>query len=243
MIGTKTRFFLLTACSLMLAASLPAQEHTRLKNKDRRRDVELVTSEGKIILRLYDETPLHRDNFLKLVKSGYYNGVLFHRVIRNFMIQAGDPDSRRALPGQILGNGGPSYTIPAEFRPGIFHRKGVLAAAREPDNVNPEKASSGSQFYIVQGKKFTDAALDSIETYRLGGRRIPPAQREVYKQIGGTPHLDQNYTVFGEVVKGMDVVERIAEVPTSEGRDEDRPLQDVRIIKARLVKQNHRLHR
>jgi peptidyl-prolyl cis-trans isomerase B (cyclophilin B) len=149
------------------------------------------------------------------------------------MIQAGDPDSKHARPGEPLGNGGPGYRIPAEFRTSLFHKKGVIAAAR--DN-NPEKASSGSQFYIVQGKKFTDAGLDSVEAYRLNGRKIPQEQREVYKTIGGTPHLDQNYTVFGEVVRGLDVVDKIAAVQTSRNQDRDRPLEDVRIIKAKLIK-------
>ena len=132
-----------------------------------------------------------------------------------------------------MGNGGPGYTIPAEFRTTLFHKKGVIAAAR--DN-NPEKASSGSQFYIVQGKVFTDAGLDSVETFRLNGRKIPAEQREVYKTIGGTPHLDQGYTVFGEVVKGLEVVDKIAAVQTSKGEDRDRPLEDVSIIKAKLIK-------
>jgi peptidyl-prolyl cis-trans isomerase B (cyclophilin B) len=135
-----------------------------------------------------------------------------------------------------LGNGGPDYTLPAEFRVTLFHKKGVLAAARESDDVNPQKVSSGSQFYLVQGKIFTDAGLDSVETYRLHGRKIPDYQRQVYKTLGGTPHLDQNYTVFGEVIKGLDVVDAIAAVKTSSGEDRDRPLQDVRIVKARLIK-------
>ena len=210
-----------------------AQKDSTVTKRDRKRDVLLQTNYGDIVIRLSDSTPLHRDNFLKLVKTHYYDGILFHRVIKNFMIQAGDPDSRNAKPGEPLGNGGPGYTIPAEFRPTLFHKKGVIAAAR--DN-NPEKASNGSQFYIVQGKIFTDAGLDSVETYRLNGRKIPPEQREVYKTIGGTPHLDQNYTVFGEVVKGLDVIDKIASVPTSKGADRDRPLEDVRIIKAKLIK-------
>ena len=204
-----------------------------MTKKDRKRDVLLQTNYGDIVVRLSDSTPLHRDNFLKLVKTGYYDGVLFHRVIKNFMIQAGDPESKNAKPGEPLGSGGPGYRIPAEFRSTLFHKKGAIAAAR--DN-NPEKASSASQFYIVQGRVFTDAGLDSVETYRLNGRKIPPAQREVYKTIGGAPHLDQSYTVFGEVVKGLDVVDKIADVPTSKGRDRDRPLEDVRILKARLIK-------
>src|SRR5689334_22083537 len=166
--------------------------------KDRKKDVLIQTSKGDIIIRLSDSTPLHRDNFLKLVKTHYYDGILFHRVIKNFMIQAGDPDSKTATAGQPLGNGGPDYTVPAEFRATLFHKKGVIAAARMGDRENPTKASSGSQFYITQGKVFTDAGLDSLETYRLGGRKIPAAQREVYKTLGGTPHLDQNYTVYGE---------------------------------------------
>jgi peptidyl-prolyl cis-trans isomerase B (cyclophilin B) len=210
-----------------------AQKDSVVRKKDRKRDVLLQTNYGDIVIRLSDSTPLHRDNFLKLVKTHYYDGILFHRVIKNFMIQAGDPDSRNAKPGEPLGNGGPDYTIPAEFRTSLFHKKGVIASAR--DN-NPEKASSGSQFYIVQGKIFTDAGLDSVETYRLNGRKIPPEQREVYKTIGGAPHLDQNYTVFGEVIKGLDIVDKIASVPTSKGADRDRPLEDVKIIKAKLVK-------
>ena len=213
-----------------------SQENIRIREKDRRRDIKLKTSEGTIILRLSDSTPLHRDNFLKLVKSDYYKGVLFHRVIRDFMIQAGDPNSKKAGAGAPLGNGGPDYTLPAEFRPSLYHRKGVLAAAREGDATNPEKRSSGSQFYIVQGKKFTEAGLDSVETYRLKGRKLPADQRDTYKTIGGSPHLDQNYTVFGEVVKGIEVVDKIAMVPTSKGADRDRPLKDVRIKKARLVR-------
>jgi len=209
-----------------------AQDST-LRKKDRRRDVSLQTNYGDITVRLYDSTPLHRDNFLKLVKVGFYDSVLFHRVIKNFMIQSGDPDSKHAPAGQPLGNGGPSYRVPAEFRATLFHKKGVIAAARDD---NPEKASSGAQFYIVQGKVFTNAGLDSMETFRLQGRKIPAAQREVYTTIGGTPHLDQNYTVFGEVVKGLDVVDKIASVETSKGMDRDRPIEDVRIIKAKLVK-------
>ncbi len=209
------------------------QKDSVVTKKDRKRDVLLQTNYGDIILRLSDSTPLHRDNFLKLVKTGYYDSILFHRVIKNFMIQGGDPNSKHAKPGEPLGNGGPDYTIPAEFRTSLFHKKGVIAAAR---NDNPEKASSGSQFYIVQGKIFTDAGLDSVETYRLNGRKIPARQREVYKTMGGTPHLDQTYTVFGEVIKGLDVVDKIAAVPTSKGLDRDRPLEDVRIMKTKLIK-------
>lgn len=230
------RSFLLIAYLIMIFL-LQAQQVVKVKKKDRRRDVELVTTEGSIVLRLYDSTPLHRDNFLRLVKSHYYDSVLFHRIIKNFMIQAGDPQSKRAAAGQALGNGGPDYTLPAEFRPTLFHKKGVLAAARTGDDVNPEKRSSGSQFYIVQGHTFTDAGLDSVEMFRLKGRKLPSEHREVYKIIGGTPHLDQNYTVFGEVVKGLNVIDKIATVPTSRNPP-DRPVTDVRILQAKLIKRH-----
>jgi cyclophilin family peptidyl-prolyl cis-trans isomerase len=226
-------------CLLFISVFVFAQSDVKLKKKDRRRDIEMTTTKGTIILRLYDSTPLHRDNFLRLVKSHYYDGILFHRVIRNFMIQGGDPESKTAKAGQPLGNGGPAYTIPAEFRTTLFHKKGVLAAAREGDNVNPEKKSSGSQFYIVQGKRFTDGALDTLERVRRNGRKLPEAHREVYKTIGGTPHLDGNYTVYGEVVKGLEVVDAIAAVQTSKD-PADRPVEDVKIISAKLVKRKKR---
>ena len=212
-------------------------QDSTVTNKDRKKkDVLLQTSYGDIVIRLSDSTPLHRDNFLKLVKMGYYDSVLFHRVIQRFMIQSGDPNSKSAKAGQPLGNGGPDYTVPAEFRSTLFHKKGVIAAARTGDNVNPLKASSGSQFYIVQGRTFTDAEMDSVEIARLSGRKISPERRALYKTIGGTPQLDQNYTVFGEVVKGLDVVDKIAAVQTSKATDRDRPLEDIRIIKAKLIK-------
>lgn len=209
-----------------------------LRKNDLKKDVELVTNKGTIILRLSDSTPLHRDNFLKLVKQKYYDSILFHRVIKNFMIQAGDPNSKQAKAGQQLGNGGPGYTVPAEFRPSLFHKKGMLAAARMGDDVNPQKASSGSQFYIVQGKVFTDVGLDSVETFRLQGRKLPVAHRQVYKTIGGAPHLDQNYTVFGEVISGLHVVDSIGNTPTTGRQAGDRPLSDMKIISARLIKRN-----
>jgi peptidyl-prolyl cis-trans isomerase B (cyclophilin B) len=158
-------------------------------------------------------------------------------VIRNFMIQSGDPNSKNGNPGKPLsqgGSGGPGYTIPAEFRPTLFHKRGALGAARTGDDVNPARASSGSQFYIVQGKKFTDAGLDSVEKFRLKGRKIPDDERSIYRQLGGAPHLDQQYTVFGEVVRGMDVVDSIAAVKTS-GSPLDRPVAEVRILKMRLI--------
>lgn len=219
-------------CSLVITVSSYAQKDSVVTNKDRKKDILLRTSMGDMVIRLSDSTPLHRDNFLKLVKVGLYDSVLFHRVIKNFMIQAGDPDSKHAVAGAALGNGGPEYRVPAEFNPALFHKKGVIAAAR--DN-NPDKASSGSQFYIVQGKIFSAAGLDSLETYRLK-RKIPANQREVYQSLGGSPHLDQGYTVFGEVVKGLETLDAIAGVATSTGIDKDRPLEDVRILKAKLVK-------
>ncbi len=183
--------------------------------------VRVATAYGQCIIRLYNQTPRHRDNFIKLTKQGFYNGVLFHRVIQNFMIQGGDPDSKKAQPGQELGNGDVSYTIPAEFNDSLFHKRGVLAAARED---NPQKASSGAQFYIVEGKRVTNARLDTLEQTRLKGHTIPAWQREWYTSVGGTPALDHNYTVFGEVVAGIDMVDRIAAVPTDK---RDRPVKDV----------------
>jgi peptidyl-prolyl cis-trans isomerase B (cyclophilin B) len=232
---TKNSIAFSIALLLLVTGQVWAQPNTKdsvVTSKDRKRDVLLETSMGRIQIRLSDSTPLHRDNFLKLVKTGYYQNILFHRVIKNFMIQAGDPDSRNAPAGKVLGNGGPGYRVPAEFKPTLFHKKGVIAAAR--DN-NPEKASSASQFYLTQGKVFTEAGLDSVETYRLK-RKIPAEQRQVYTTLGGVPHLDQNYTVFGEVISGIEVVDAIADVPTSKGTDRDRPLQDVVILQAKLIK-------
>lgn len=223
---------LLTGILMLALVNQVLSQDSLVTKKDRKKDVLFETTMGNIVVRLSDSTPLHRDNFLKLVKTGYYDGTLFHRVIQRFMIQGGDPDSRTAAPGQHLGDGGPSYVVPAEFRPTLFHKKGVIAAAR--DN-NPEKSSSASQFYLTQGKVFTEAGLDSLETFRLK-RKIPANQRKVYTTLGGVPHLDQNYTVFGEVIKGIEVVDSIAAVPTSKGADKDRPLQDVRITKAKLIK-------
>ncbi len=219
--------------TLFISLIVFAQKDSTLRKKDRKRDIELITDKGTIFLRLSDSTPLHRDNFLRLVKTGYYDGILFHRVIQNFMVQAGDPSSKSSEQGVALGSAGPGYTIPAEFRKSLYHKKGALAAARTGDNGNPEKASSGSQFYIVQGKTFTDAGLDSVETFRLNGKKLPGTHREVYKKMGGTPHLDQNYTVFGEVIKGLEVVDSIAAVKKN---NRDRPIENVKIIKAQLIK-------
>ncbi|HWK55833.1 MAG TPA: peptidylprolyl isomerase [Parapedobacter sp.] len=206
----------------LLIAALVAF-HTLLLAAPPHKYVRIITSQGECLLKLYDETPLHRDNFVKLVREGYYNDLLFHRVINHFMIQGGDPNSRYAAEKQQLGEGGPDYTIPAEFNDSLFHKKGVIGAARDD---NPEKASSGSQFYLVQGRTFSDRGLDSLELDRLGGRKIPSYQREVYKTLGGTPHLDQSYTVFGELISGIAVIDSIAAVPTD---PYDRPLQDQRM--------------
>jgi len=230
------KYWVVTLLISLVVFSASAQKDSTIKKKDRKRDVLMQTTMGDIVIRLSDSTPLHRDNFLKLVKVGFYDSLLFHRVIKDFMIQGGDPDSKRAATGQPLGGGSPGYTVPAEFRKTLFHKKGVIAAARTGDNINPTKASSGSQFYITQGKVFTDAGLDSVEKFRLNGRKIPSEQRAVYKTIGGVPHLDQGYTVYGEVVKGLEVVDKIAAVQTSRAQDRDRPLLDVRIIKAKFIK-------
>lgn len=196
--------------------------------------VRLKTNKGECIIMLYNQTPKHRDNFLKLAGEGFYNGTLFHRVIKEFMIQGGDPDSKTAKSGQVLGEGDLGYRIDAEFRDSLFHKKGVLAAARDD---NPEKASSASQFYIVQGKKWTDETLEEVRIKRMNGRKIPDVQRLVYKNIGGTPHLDQNYTVYGELVKGLDMVDHIAVVKTSAG---DRPVEDVAMEVSILKKKEAR---
>ncbi len=241
----------------------------------------IKTDLGDITIKLYDETPQHRDNFLKLANEGFFNGTLFHRVIENFMIQGGDPDSKNAEPGQQLGNGGPGYDIPAEFVPAIFHKKGVIAAARLSDQENPDRKSSGSQFYIVQGKIFTEAGLDSVEMKVNMRKReqikrslmlehrakllelqeaqkmeeinnlfitieeetekqfaenetfaLTPEQRELYTTTGGTPHLDGAYTVFGEVMEGLEVIDKIAAVKTDEY---DRPLHNIK-MKVKVIK-------
>ena len=243
----------------------------------------LETNYGKITVKLYPETTKHKQNFLKLVENGFYNGVLFHRVISSFMIQGGDPGSKTAKPGAMLGSGDVGYTIPAEFvYPHYYHKKGVLAAAREGDQENPQKASSGCQFYIVEGKKFTDEQLNQLESnnkqkleaklyqqvlttrkdemksYQLDDNKFKinelresilkkarlqletdttykftKKQRADYKTVGGTPHLDGEYSVFGEVIEGMDVVDKISAVQVD---DNNRPIIDVKVIKAEVVK-------
>lgn len=188
--------------------------------------VKITTDMGEIVVRLYDKTPRHRDNFLKLANEGFYDSLLFHRVMNNFMIQGGDPQSKNAQPGIMLGAGDVGYTIPAEFDSTLYHKKGALAAAR---NNNPEKASSGCQFYIVQGKIYTDDELNRIEMQN--GIKFSSAKRMTYKMLGGTPHLDMNYTVFGEVESGLEVVDMIA---IAARNNSNRPLKDIR-MKMELV--------
>lgn len=222
--------FLVIFFAAMLLSS--AQVATNQKvNKAKGTMIEMVTSQGKITLRLYDETPLHRDNFLKLVENHTYDGLLFHRVIKNFMVQAGDPKSRDAKPGQPLGDGTLGYTVPAEFRPELIHKRGALCAARQGDQVNPKKASSATQFYIVQGQVWDDKTLDMME--QRFGKKFTAEQRKVYTTMGGTPHLDGDYTVFGEVVDGMDVVNKISDLPCDRM---DRPVEDVKIISVKVIK-------
>lgn len=244
--------------------------------------VDIKTSLGDIRVRLFGDTPLHRDNFLKLVKEGYYNDVLFHRVINEFMVQTGDPDSKNAPAGKHLGSGGPDYTLDAEIvYPRHFHHRGALAAARQGDQVNPERKSSGSQFYIVTGKTYNEQALNQMEQQLQMARKqeifnglatqhrdsiiamrknrdqaglqalqdklvaqteaqaaenpvtLTDEQKKAYSTVGGTPHLDNQYTVFGEVVSGMDVIEKIEKAQTD---SHDRPLDDIRIISTKVVK-------
>lgn len=224
--------FTFLAFFLLAATMLLAQ--TADKHDGAKRDgvtVHMSTSEGDIVLLLYNDTPKHRDNFVKLVKEGTYNGLLFHRVIRNFMIQGGDPKSRDAKPGQPLGDGTLGYTVPAEFRANHIHKKGALCAARQGDDVNPRKESSASQFYIVQGNVWDNKTLDMMEV--RFGKKFTAEQRRVYTTVGGTPHLDGEYTVFGEVVKGLEVVDRIAAVECDRM---DRPLKDVKILKVKIEK-------
>lgn len=199
---------------------IPASSHIEKKSKM----VEIVTDYGTMKVLLYDETPLHRDNFIKLVEEGYYNDLLFHRIIKGFMIQGGDPNSKNAGPDAQLGSGGPGYTVPAEFKTGLYHKKGALAAARMGDQMNPQKASSGSQFYIVQGTVVQEAMLQQFSS--RSGITYTPEQIETYKTIGGTPMLDGQYTVFGEVTEGLDVIDKIAAVQTKPG---DRPVANVKM--------------
>ena len=268
-------FIALTACN----AGSKRQTNHHMEN-EKRTLVKLETTMGNITVALYNETPKHRDNFIKLVKEGVYDSTLFHRVIKQFMIQAGDPDSKNASDTAMLGSGDVGYTIPAEFNPKFFHKKGVLAAARQGDDVNPEKASSGCQFYIVTGRNFTEpqllgmenkineqreeALFDSLarqhmkEIYKMRKAgdnagllelqdtleaqareladkeekfRFTPEQIKAYSTIGGAPHLDGSYTVFGEVTEGMEVVDNIEIAKTNRA---DRPIENIRILKASI---------
>ncbi len=203
----------------------------------KRKRVLISTNKGDITVELYNETPRHRDNFLRLCETHFYDSLLFHRVIEGFMIQGGDPDSRNARMDKALGDGGPGYTLPAEIVfPRFFHKRGALAAAREGDKTNPERRSSGSQFYIVWGKRFTKREIREMaklaEEKSDGKVLLPENVRETYVKIGGAPHLDGAYTVFGEVVEGLNVVERIQKVATIDG---DRPFDDVLILSTKIL--------
>ena len=226
----KNNKLILTLLALaMMVCSANAQTSTS--------EVLLETTAGNIRIALFDETPQHRDNFLKLVKEHVYDSLLFHRVIKEFMIQGGDLHSKHAQPGQRLGSGDYNYTIEAEFRlPKIFHRRGMVAMAREGDRVNPERRSSACQFYIVWGRVYNDARLMKVQE-RLDTTahvQLTPEMQEVYKTVGGIPHLDGQYTVFGEVVEGLDVVDRIQQSATDPN---DRPLEDIRILRATVIKE------
>ena len=220
------RTLLISFCCL-LWLNVAAQE-------DKCTHVVISTNMGDITVALYNETPIHRDNFIKLCQTHFYDSLLFHRVITDFMIQGGDPDSRGAIASKELGNGGPGYDLPAEINfPKFYHKRGALAAAREGDDVNPERRSSGSQFYIVWGKKFTKNEIKEI-TEKLEEKQIqlPDSIKETYMKIGGTPHLDGQYTVFGEVTEGLNIVNHIQKVTTL---DNDRPFNDVVILSTRVI--------
>lgn len=277
---------ILLVLSLFVSVQLIAQKKEKVKQSEKETLVLITTDMGNIKVKLFNETPLHRDNFIKLVKDTFYNGTLFHRVIQNFMIQGGDPESRNAQPEVMLGNGDVGYTIPAEIKPTLYHKKGALAAARQGDDVNPSRASSGCQFYIVQGKVFSEADLAGIEArvtmqnkqkifgelinkpdnaslksrfvanqqaqnqdslvkltaiiepmieaelQKTGSYKMTEEQKKIYTTIGGAPHLDGAYTVFGEVVEGLDVIDKIAAV---EKNQFDRPKVDIK-MKMQIVK-------
>ncbi len=210
----------------ILVYALPLLLLLQFSCGEKQKMVSIETSFGTMKVKLFDETPKHRDNFIKLAKEGFFDDLLFHRVIPGFMIQGGDPKSKGAPAGQPLGQGGPGYTIPAEFNDALVHTRGMLSAARQGDQVNPKKESSGSQFYIVQGKKETDQMLNAMETRKAF--KYTPEQREAYKNVGGTPFLDKDYTVFGQVVEGLDVIDKIAAVQTNKQAG-DRPVEDVKM--------------
>lgn len=277
---------ILTICGAVIFSSCNPWIAEGVRKRDLKKDVELTTNQGTIVFRLYDNTPRHRNNFLKLVNQSFYDSLIFHRVINNFLIQTGDPGSKRANPEALLGNGELPYTILPEINPENFHKRGAVNAARMGDLENPDQASSSTQFTFIQRKPLSDSLIDvgerRINYYRAYNAvvkkhenkklvdrlryllnsgekndsislleeqlselakaeqtnmvpyRIPDAHRQVYKTFGGTPHLDQNYTVFGEVVKGMDVIDRIAAVETQ--KSDDRPVKDIRILKVQLIK-------
>ena len=213
------------ACKAPQTAS--KTDNSKKTNENIEHEVLISTSMGDMVVKLYNGTPQHRDNFLKLVNEKFYDSLLFHRVISGFMIQGGDPQSKNAAAGVMLGMGDVGYTIPAEFVDTLFHKKGALCAARTP---NPQKASSGCQFYIVQGRVMTNDQVQMLESQR--GIVLSAKQKEAYTTIGGTPQLDRDYTVYGEVIKGLDVLDKIASVKTAPG---DRPVEDVR-MKMKLIK-------
>ena len=273
----KSLMTLFILCSLLVSCNLNSN-----RNKNMEQKIKIETTLGDVVIKLYNETPLHRDNFLKLVKDKTYEGTLFHRVIQDFMIQAGDPDSKDAPKGKMLGVGDVGYTIPAEFvYPQLFHKKGALSAARQGDQVNPKKESSGCQFYIVTGTVFTEDSLLEMEQqknemkinkafeklakahmkeiYKLRKAQdeeglfdlqeklveeaeteaakepdfqFTPEQIEAYTTVGGTPHLDEDYTVFGEVLEGLDVVDKIQRASTDRN---DRPNEDIKILKMSII--------
>lgn len=193
--------------------------------------VAIHTTAGTMIAKLYDDTERHRDNFIRLAENGYYKDMLFHRVIKGFMIQSGDPDSKNADPGKKLGGGGPDYTIKHEIRDTLYHLKGALAAARTDASVNPELESSGSQFYIVHGQTISEKGLAEYEeTYNIS---YPEKAKDIYKSVGGAPSLDKNYTIFGQVIAGFEVIDAIADKPTDK---HDRPLEDVKILNIEIIK-------
>ena len=225
-----TILFLLTMTGVTLSAFAAV-------TKDTRQRVRFETTAGTFVVALYDDTPIHRDNFLRLVRSGFYDGILFHRVIEGFMVQAGDPDSRQARPGQRLGEKSEGETLPAEIRyPGHYHFRGALAAARLGDGLNPERRSSGSQFYVVWGERMSQRILSPILDYDAQflaeGEELPDEVRYEYETRGGSPHLDGQYTVFGEVVEGLKVIKKMQGVDTDSN---DRPVTDIRILKATVV--------
>ncbi len=212
---------LIAVFALMFSLLAHSQERVKVK---------ISTKYGDMVAELYDETPIHRDNFIKLVKEGFYDGTLFHRVIPGFMIQGGDPVSKDDTPNTRIGNGGPGYTLPAEFNPQFFHKKGALAAARMGDAVNPKKESSGSQFYIVEGQVYDNNTID-LFAQRMG-IEFSPAQKKVYTTVGGTPHLDANYTVFGELVEGLEIISKISNVTRDKNNlPKNKVIMNISIIK------------